>query len=190
MSRETPGPGKRERTRERIAAHALDLFERQGYDDTTIAQVAAAAGVTEMTVFRHFATKEQLLLDDPYDPVIAAAVGAQPGGWTPLTRAVSGLRQAWRQVPEPDGDVVRRRVRIVAQSGSLRAAAWRNNAATERLIADRLVRDGADPLRARVAAGAVLAALMAALFEWGQHEDIDLADVITTALDTLENGHG
>ncbi|TDC53316.1 TetR family transcriptional regulator [Jiangella ureilytica] len=173
-----------------MAENALELFERQGFERTTVAQVAAAAGVTEMTVFRHFSSKEQLLFDDPYDPVIAAAVGDQPRAWSPLARAVGGLRQAWAQLPEPEGDTVRRRVRIVAENDSLRAAAWRNNAETERLIVERLVHDGTDPLRARAAAGAVLAALMAALFEWARHDDHTLSEAVTVALDTLDENHG
>ena len=46
------------RTRERILAVALDLFERQGYRATTVAQIADAAGVTSMTFFRHVPTKD------------------------------------------------------------------------------------------------------------------------------------
>ena len=72
----------------------------------------------------------------------------------------------------------------------MRAAAWRNNAKTERLIVEQLVGDGTDPLRARVAAGAVLAALMAALFEWARHEVITLGEAVTIALDTLDERHG
>ena len=67
-----------ERTRARLLAAALDLFARQGYDRTTVAEIAAAAGVTEMTFYRHFGSKDQLLLDDPYDPLIASAIGHQP----------------------------------------------------------------------------------------------------------------
>ena len=48
----------RERTRARLLAAALDLFARQGYERTTVAQIAAAAGVTEMTFYRHFGSKE------------------------------------------------------------------------------------------------------------------------------------
>lgn len=50
-------------TRERIAETALDLFRRQGYGETTIDQIAAAAGVGRRTVFRHFPTKEAMLVD-------------------------------------------------------------------------------------------------------------------------------
>lgn len=182
--------GRWERTHGRILSCALDLFEVQGFEHTTVAQTAAAAGVTQMTFFRHFPAKEQLLLDDPYDPLIAEAVAGQPRTLDPLSRAVRGLRQAWNQLSEPEGDVVRRRVRIVARTPALRAAVWRNNAETEELIVDQLVRDGAQPLRARAAAGAVLAALMAALFEWSRHDDILLAEAIMVALDTLDAGHG
>jgi AcrR family transcriptional regulator len=180
---------KRHRTHARILSCALDLFERQGFDRTTVTQIAASAGVTEMTFFRHFRAKEHLLLDDPYDPLIAAAVARQPPALGALARAVRGLRHAWEELGAPESDLVRRRVRIVAHAPALRAAAWRNNAETERLIVDQLVRDGADPLRAHAAAGAALAALMAALFEWARHDDAVLADAIAVALDTLDGAH-
>ena len=61
---------------------ALELFLRDGYDATTVAAIAGAAGVSQMTFFRHFPTKESVVLDDPYDPVIAervAKVAAERG---------------------------------------------------------------------------------------------------------------
>jgi len=177
---------KWQRTHARIHDHALDLFERHGFEATTVAQIAAAAGVTEMTFFRHFPAKEHLVLDDPYDPLIADAVAEQPRDLGPLARTVRGIRLAWSELDEPEGDLVRRRVRIVAATPALRAAAWRNNAETERLIVDQLRRDGTDPLRAHAAAGAVLAAIMAALFEWARRDDMVLADAIAIALDTVD----
>jgi len=50
-------------TRARIAAAALELFASQGFAETTIDQIAAAAGVARRTIFRHFATKEAILFD-------------------------------------------------------------------------------------------------------------------------------
>ena len=67
-------PSKRERTLAALLGAGLDLFERQGYEQTTVAEIARAAGVTEMTFFRYFPAKEHLLLDDPYDPVLTAAI--------------------------------------------------------------------------------------------------------------------
>ncbi|WP_210732886.1 TetR/AcrR family transcriptional regulator [Streptomyces sp. RKND-216] len=177
---------KRQRTSARILRCALDLFERQGFERTTVAQIAASAGVTEMTFFRHFRAKENVVLDDPYDPLIAAAVASRPHSLGALPRTVRGIRHAWRELGEPESDLVRRRVRIVALTPTLRAAAWRNNAATEQLIVDQLVRDGTPVLRAHAAAGAALAALLAALFEWARRDDVALAEAVAVALDTLD----
>lgn len=180
----------RQRTRARLLACALDLFERQGFEQTTVTQIAQAAGVTQMTAFRHFATKDSLVVDDPYDPVMAASIAAQPRTLAPLARAVAGIREAWRRLPEPASQTVRRRVRIVAATPSLRGAIAVNNAETERIFVDQLVADGADPLAARVAAAAVMAGITAALLEWSQHDDLPLGDVIHAALDTLDGHRG
>lgn len=181
---------KTERTRHRLLTVALELFAEHGYDGTSVGQIAARAGVTEMTFFRHFPTKEQVLLDDPYDPLIAAAIADQPRSLRPLPRTVRGVRSAWSQLAEPEGELVRRRVRIVAGSPALRAAAWRDNEKTEQLMVDQLVADGTEPLRARAAAGAVLAAIMAALYAWARDDDHTLSAAVLTALDTLDGSDG
>ena len=85
---------KRARTRQRLIDRGLDLIERQGYDATSVAQIAAAAGVTQMTFFRYFATKEQLVLED-YDPYLASGIGEQPRELPPLQRAAR-IHSAWR----------------------------------------------------------------------------------------------
>ncbi|MEV0396469.1 TetR/AcrR family transcriptional regulator [Polymorphospora rubra] len=182
-------PGKRARTRDRLVVSALDLFEAQGFEQTTVGQIAARARVSEMTFFRHFASKEMVVLDDPYDPVIAEAVAAQSATLPPLLRVARGLRTAFEGMNEPADLTTRRRVRIVAGSPALRASMVRSNAATETAIADRLITDGVEPLPARVAAASVLAALTCALLEWATTEDgTALADAVTTALDTVEAG--
>jgi AcrR family transcriptional regulator len=181
---------RRDRTHERLLTCALDLFERQGFEATTVAQIAAAAGVTEMTFFRHFAAKDRVLFDDPYDPVIARAVGEQPRTLAPLSRAVIGLRAAWALLPEPESELARRRVRIAASTPGLRASFAANSALTEAIIAQQLIDDGADPFAARVAAAAVLAGVSAALLEWARSDNQTLAHVFNAAMDILENRHG
>jgi AcrR family transcriptional regulator len=183
-------PGRAERTRARLIAVALDLFERQGYDQTTVAQIADAAGVTPMTVFRHFPSKDSLVIADPYDPVMASAVAAQPRTLPPLIRVAAGVRGSWQRLPEPATQTVRRRVRIAAATPSLRGAIAANNATTEAILADQLIADGADALVARVAAAAVLAGLTAALLEWSRQRDMSLDAAIAKALDTLEASSG
>ncbi len=121
-----------------------------------------------MTFFRHFKTKAQVLLDDPYDPMIAASIAGQSQNLRPLARIVAGVRQAWGALPEPTSDLQRRRVRVVAGTPSVWGEMQVNNAKTEQLIIDQLVADGTDRLVARAAAAAVLAAITSALLEWSQ----------------------
>ena len=181
-------PSKRERTLAALVEAGLDLFERQGYEATTVAEIARAAGVTEMTFFRYFPAKEHLLLDDPYDPVMTAAIAEQPRGLAPFTRAARGIRSAWRALPEPEAPVIRRRVRVAARTPALRGAVWRSTGNTEQAIIEQLVADGATPEVARVAAASVLAALVAGLFTWADGEHMTLADAIEQALDVIEVG--
>jgi AcrR family transcriptional regulator len=156
-----------ERTRAALQEAALTLFQRQGFDGTTVAEIAAAAGVSHMTFFRHFPTKEAVLLDDPYDPVIAELVAAQPADLTAVQRASSGLLAAWRAVDAPTDAVTRTRVRLVAGHPGLRAAAIANNARTEHAIVEALIATGVDRPAAVAAAGACLGAITATLFDWG-----------------------
>jgi AcrR family transcriptional regulator len=177
---------KRERTAARIFAVALGLFERDGYEATTVGRIAAEAGVSEMTFFRHFATKDALLLDDPYDPLIAAGIAAQPTHLPPLTRAIAGVRAAWTEVPIEGGELMRRRLRVAA-TPALRGAVSRNTLDTEHVVAGQLVADGADPVSARVAAAALLAAMMAALLDWAAAaDDRTMGSAIEQALRVLE----
>ncbi len=175
---------KAERTRLRIFDVAMRLFEADGYDAVTVARIAEAADVSEMTFFRHFATKDALLLDDPYDPLIAAGIAAQPRALPPMRRAIDGVRSSWSELPVAASELVRRRLRL-ADSPSLRGAIARNSAETERVIAAQLVADGTTTRDAAVAAAAVVAALMAALLNWAASDDDSLSDAIGAALDVL-----
>ncbi len=180
-------PGKAERTRARILTAAIDLFTRGGYEKTTVAQIAAAAGITEMTFYRHFGSKDQLLVEDPYDPLIVAAIAEQPRSLPALQRAARGVRSAWRNLPITDEEPVRERLAIVASSPSLMPAVRAGTAATETAIADQLAADGADPDDAAVAAAAVMAALMTGLLRWASTGDGRLAHAIERSLDVLES---
>ncbi|HIY66702.1 MAG TPA: TetR/AcrR family transcriptional regulator; helix-turn-helix transcriptional regulator [Candidatus Agrococcus pullicola] len=168
----------------------MDLFESQGFEETTVTQIAARAGVTEMTFFRHFPSKDLVVLTDPYDPAIADSVAAQPADASALIRAVHGIRRALDELPEPESELVQRRVRIIAGSASLRARSAEAHIATQMRISEQLVAGGADVLVARTVAAAVLAALTAALFEWARDERWTLRTAIAGALDALESHDG
>lgn len=172
------------RTRARILDSALDLFERHGYDATTVAQIATAAGVTPMTFFRHFPTKDAVLVTDPYDPVIAAAVGHQPRELDPLQRVRQGFLAALTEITPVEDATARRRVAVVAATPSLRAAVVAGNDATQTAIVDQLVADGVPRFDAAVVTAACLAAVSAALLAWAESDvdDATLGELVQRAL--------
>jgi AcrR family transcriptional regulator len=183
------GSARAARTRARIVDVALDLFERDGYEGTTTAQIAAAAGVTPMTFFRHFPTKAAVVVSDPYDPVIAEAVGSQPATLTALERTRRGMLVALETIDSVEDATARRRLALAASQPSLRAAVAEATMATERAIVERLVRDGADEFDARVAAGACLGAATAALLALPEVGGT-IALAVSRALRQLGTGEG
>ena len=82
---------KKEQTREAIQREALRLIALRGYDATTCEQIAAAAEVSPATRFRYIATKEDIVLQDGYDPLIAAVIRARPARESLLTAVRRGL---------------------------------------------------------------------------------------------------
>jgi AcrR family transcriptional regulator len=175
-----------ERTRAALLEAALLLFDEKGYDATTVTQIAARAGVTEMTFYRHFGTKDAVLVDDPYDPLIADAVAAVDPALSSLRAAAAGVLQAWREVPEPAVEVVRDRLRLVAATESLRAATLRASRSTEDAVAGALQARGAGTLEARIAAAATVAALNAALLAWAEGPETPLGTAIEAAAAVLD----
>src|SRR5512146_1832776 len=73
---------KKLRTRQDIADRALELFAVRGFDRVTVAEIAAAAGVSEKTVFNYFPTKEDLFFDEVPKreaALVEAIAGRGPG---------------------------------------------------------------------------------------------------------------
>ncbi|GGH41293.1 TetR/AcrR family transcriptional regulator [Microbacterium album] len=176
---------KKDDTRRALLSAAMELFAERGFDGTTTAAIAARAGVTEMTLFRHFPTKAALVVDDPYDPLIAEAVRARPSDETPLRAAVTGVLDAWAAVPPPETVAVRERLRLVAQTPSLQSALTAGSRATEEAIAGALA-ERTEPARARIVAASVIAALNAALLAWSLGDDPDAGTALRSAARALE----
>jgi AcrR family transcriptional regulator len=174
-----------EETRRRLQRHALALFESRGFDQVTVEEVARAAGVSHMTFYRHFPTKESVVLDDPYDPLIGEAVARQDPDLPVVARVADGFVEAWGAEDGPAPDEVRSRLRLAAHHPGLRARAWENNHRTEAVVVDALTATGVDPLEAKVAAGAVLGALTAALFDWAESDHGTLEERIARTLQLL-----
>jgi len=180
--------GKSAATRARLQREALRLFAERGYDETTVADIAAAAGVTQMTFFRYFPAKELVVVGDPYDPAIAHSVAVQPDDLPVVERVRRGLLAAWEQLEDADEEAeFRLRLRIGAGHRGLRARMRENNARTEAAIAAALTERGVAAFEAAVAAAAVIGALTAALLEWANDPDAGpMGDAVTAALALLE----
>jgi AcrR family transcriptional regulator len=122
--------------RARLREAALDLYSEQGYDATTTAEIAARAGVTERTYFRHFADKREVLFDGETElrDVMRDAIVSAPAGLTPLALVLRAYAAA---VPlfVAGRSIAVRRAAIIATSSALAERAHAKSAAlTEALI--------------------------------------------------------
>ena len=181
---------KKAETRDRIRACALRLFLEQGYDATTVEQIAAAAGVSHMTFFRYFPAKEDVVLSDSYDPMIARLLEQTPDGWPLLKRIRSALLEGLAQVYENDRDTLLAQNRLIAATPALRDRLWADQIATQQLFL-RALGDGAGhdhrpSLQVRVTVAACLAAASTAILAWVENDGTpELPDLIDAAFDTL-----
>ena len=165
---------------------ALRLFLEHGYDETSVAAVAAEAGVSHMTFFRHFPTKESVVVGDPYDPLIAESVRGLPADLGAFERVRRGLVDAWASMPEPGVGETRDRIRLAVSHPALRAAMHENLRETQTVVEAALRETGTDRFEAIVAAGACLGAVMAALVDWGLDPDSGpIGPCVRAALDAL-----
>jgi AcrR family transcriptional regulator len=112
---------KKERKREAIQREALRLIASRGYDATTCEQIAAAADVSQATLYRYFATKEDIVLQDGYDPLIAGAIRARPAHESALTAVRRGLGDTFAHVYQGDVEAIRQRTALILSVPALRA---------------------------------------------------------------------
>jgi AcrR family transcriptional regulator len=80
----------------RRPAQRLELFSEQGYDNTTVAQIAERAGLTKSTFFRHFPDKREVLFvgQDTLCQLFADGIAAAPSAATPLEAVAAALDAA------------------------------------------------------------------------------------------------
>ncbi|NEY32386.1 TetR family transcriptional regulator, partial [Streptomyces sp. PRKS01-65] len=191
-----PRPGLRERkkirTREAIRSATYALVREQGYEATTIEQIAERAEVSPSTVFRYFPTKEDIVLTDEYDPVMAEEPAARPADepWPASVRHV--MRKAVGVGVGESAEVTRLRTRLMAEVPAVRARMMESMVATGRLlgraIAERTGLD-VDGLEVRVLTMSLIGGLMEVSRYWAEHEhEDDLAALVDRALDVLEHG--
>ena len=180
---------KKTATRERILVCALRLFREQGYDATTIEQIASAAGVSHMTFFRYFPTKEDVALSDSYDPLIASFIAQTPAAWPLIQRIRAALVQGLRLVYDNARDTLLAQLKLIVSTPALRERMWAGQIATQEVILQALAADQHDPhasFQARVTVAACLAATGTAVLAWVENDGTpELPDLIEQAFDAL-----
>ena len=191
-------PGLRERkkarTRAAIRQHALRLFREQGYDATTVDQIAEAADVSPSTFFRYFPTKEDVVLQDDLDLLAIGAFEAQPADLSPIAAFRAAARDAFGALGEEELARLRETTELSLTIPEVRAAAMDELTRTIDLIAGALARRvGRDPgdFAVRNFAGAVVGVIMAANMPWEElatEGGADMFDRIDAALAHLEAG--
>ncbi|KJY43276.1 hypothetical protein VR41_03940 [Streptomyces sp. NRRL B-1568] len=147
---------KKRRTRDTLARSALELFDRQGYEGTTIDEIAALADVSQRTFFRYFASKEEaaLSVQSMVESHFLAAVRARPAPESPLTALRAAVLASWDTIEEAIQSVVPlelhiRTYRMIEANPQLLAEHLRRQVELEeeltREIARREGLDSADP---------------------------------------------
>ncbi|MEU1753624.1 helix-turn-helix domain-containing protein [Micromonospora matsumotoense] len=148
--------------------------------------VAAAAGVSPMTVYRHFPTKEDLVLADQHGPLVAERIAATQAGQPFVRRIGTALVESARTLTAGDDRFLLARLRLMISKPALRARHLDNHHLRQQAIVAGLGDEATDPdaaFRAAAAASACLAVMHTALVRWAQDDGrTDLADLITRAL--------
>jgi|SRR5438309_241541 len=135
--------------RGRLEKAAMELYRERGFDQTTVAQIAERAGLTERTFFRHFADKREILFAGASElqETVVAAVASAPDSSTPLEAAVAGIEAAGVLLEERRGQrFARQRQSIIAGSAELRERELHKLSALAAAVADALRERGvSDP---------------------------------------------
>jgi AcrR family transcriptional regulator len=182
---------KKARTRATIQACALRLFRERGYDATTIEQIIAAADVSETTLFRYFPTKEDLVLDDDYDPRLIEAFRAQPPHLAPVQALRAAFAAAFDGMTTQQRADQRERVALVLAVPRLRAAMLDQISQAMGLIASAMAERagrGPDDLAVRTVAGAIVGAAASLAGVIADDPDADIASLIDQAIARVEPG--
>jgi AcrR family transcriptional regulator len=123
---ERPPLGLRERKKPRLLPSPrgppLRLFKEQGYEATTVSQIAEAVEISESTFFRYFPTKEAVVMWDGLDPLVEAAFLNQPPELGPIAALRAATHEIFSSLPEADLAEQRERWALVMSESQLRGA--------------------------------------------------------------------
>jgi AcrR family transcriptional regulator len=182
---------KKERTRAGIKKEALKLFRRQGYDRTTVEQIAAATEVSPSTFFRYFPTKESVLLDDEYQHEIIDAFDRQSNDLDPVAAMHRAVTEVFSRLDNDDYAALLKRNRLIMSTPELRAAYMEHLYRLMSMISQSAAkRTNLDPscLEIRTFAWTMQGVLTAASAFWTESNGKSLVDCFDGAFATIGNG--
>lgn len=159
--------------RERLQAAALNLYVRQGYEQTTTAEIARSVGLTERTFFRHFADKREVLFhgQEQFREVFVAGVSDAPAGSTALEMVASALTAAAGFFPDERRPYSRLRQQIIDAHPALQERELLKLAAVADAVAAALRERGVAEPAATLAAQSGLTVFRVAFGQWLDDED-------------------
>lgn len=184
----TPVGRWRPDSRGRLQEAALALFAERGFDQTTAAEIAARAGLTERTFFRHFADKREVLFggSDILKERITAGVAEAPPGDLPFEAVARGLDAAADLLGDFRRDLSRQREAVIAANPELRERELTKVADYAAAVAAVLRQRGVGEPRATIAAEAGMTVLRVALERWASgHDARDLGVIVRDSVAEL-----
>jgi AcrR family transcriptional regulator len=180
-------------SRGRLQEAALALYSERGFDQTTAAQIAARAGLTERTFFRHFADKREVLFGGSVllqERILAGVSGAPPEDG-PLEAVAGGLAAAAAMLGESRRDLARQRHDVIAANPELRERELAKLADYAAGVANALRQRGVGEPQASLAADAGMTVFRVAMERWSTgDDDRDLAQVMQDSMAGLREVAG
>jgi AcrR family transcriptional regulator len=187
---------KKERTREALEAAALDLFERKGFDHTTIDEIVDACDVSRRTFFRYFSSKEEVFAGDHAEKtaLFAKLLAARPAGEPPL-ESVRVVILGFSENLWADKQATLRRMRIAAASHDLEQLEAESYDSRLDGLVDALLARGDSPadedtrLQTRLVLGAAIVVMRSVCERWVADDGRgDLVHMVDHAFDLLVSG--
>jgi AcrR family transcriptional regulator len=174
--------------RGRLEQAALELYGERGFEQTTVAEIAKRAGLTERTFFRHFADKREVLFSGAglLEDLLVRTVADAPDRATPLDAVAASLEAAGAALQER-AEFARQRQSIIAANTELQERELIKLASLASAIADTLRRRGVTEPAASLAAEAGIAVFRIAFERWvDEANEQDLPHLIRESLDELK----
>ncbi|MEU8239543.1 helix-turn-helix domain-containing protein [Actinoplanes missouriensis] len=172
---------------DRLKEAALTLFQTRGYDGTTVAEIAAAAGVTERTFFRHFADKREVLFFDQTSFENAFLAALPPSGTDPMRLVAAVLDGAATLFGEDRRAWSRARQSIIAANAALQERELLKLSLLAVSLTRALTERGIDPISAALAAETAVTVFRTTFAAWiADGEDRPFAEVQAEVLSRLQ----